>query len=498
MTIKSATGSTSSSATRPASPRPSAPPPPKSSTTATPSPLKFSDGFGLDALADAREAVGKLKLGEDDDETGLTGKAESGFERPKATADSISVGRKAKVGGEGTLNLGGGYGLSGGISAVAKSAVSLGTKDGMTTFEVKAELSATVSGKVKAPVGGLEGSATAGVEGRFSVSVPEEAAKNLDLSKVDPLDPTTLPTGTTVKLEGSSFTQTELGASFKALSANSSVKTAEGTSLAIEKTGDTTVRVTVGDSKAVDATTRVAVGAAGASVGIGKTNDLDSGKTKTIDLDLSTPEGAQAYADLISKGELPKDAGPGVSGVTTKEYFTMTSSSALDVQVGDKTLAELSLGSNSGVYTRTTAPDGTITGQVDLQYEGRASLRVDQKFNPDGTERLDERTYEYTFKVSGETEKAELSMALKQDVEVGQEISVKLTEAQLAELKSRGVEVANGVAENTVSPESFAVALAAAPDGALENLMFRVSDPKGTARSLDELKALPMEVIIRP
>lgn len=496
MTIKSSTETRSSTATRSEPTRPAPPPPPKPSAPAKP--MKFADGFGSGALAEAREAAGKLKLGEEEDETGLTGKAESGFDRPKATADSISGGTTTKVSGTGNVNLGGGYGLTGGVSAVAKSAVSLGTKDGMTTFELKAELSGTVSGKVKAPVGSVEGSLTAGVEGRFSVSMPEEAAKNLDLSKIDPLDPTTMPTGTTVKLEGSSFTQTELGASFKALSANSSVKTAEGTSLAIEKTGDTTVRVTVGDTKAVDATTRVAVGIAGASVGIGRTDDIDSGTAKTVELDLATPEGAKAYADLISKGELPTASGPGVSGVTTKEYFTMTSSSALDVEVGGKTLAELSLGSNSGVYTRTTAPDGSITGAVDLAYEGGATLHVDQKFNPDGTERLDERTYEYTFKVSGETERGELGVALKQDLEVGQEISVKLTEAQMAELKSRGAEVANGVATATVSPESFAVALAAAPDGTLENLMFRVSDPKGTARSFEELKALPMEIIIRP
>ena len=32
----------------------------------------------------------------------------------------------------------------------------------------------------------------------------------------------------------------------------------------------------------------------------------------------------------------------------------------------------------------------------------------------------------------------------------------------------------------------------------LENLLFRVADPTGSARSFEELKALPMQVIIRP
>lgn len=490
MTTKSVSERSSTSSSTQAR-RVESPPPPKPKPAAT-KPMKFADGFSNGALAEAREAAGKVSLDAAEEGPGFTGSAKSGFERPKADADGLSGGYGAKVKGSGSLELAEGWGVSGGVSAVAKSAVSLGTKDGLTTFEVTAELSGKVSGALEVPVGGLEGSISKGLEGRFTVSVPEEAAKTLDLSQVDPLDPSTLPTGSSVKLEGSSFTETELGASFKALSLESGVKTAEGTSVLIEKTGDTTVRVTVGDSKTVDATTRLSVGVAGASVGLGKTDELDGGKTKTVELDLSTPEGARAYAELLGEGTLPKE------GVTTTEYFSVTSSSAADLKVGDETLLEVGLGSNSGVYTRTTHPDGTITGEVDLSYEGGAALHVEQRFDPDGTERLAERTYEYTFTVTGETERGELGIALGRDLEVGQELSVKLTEAQLAELKQRGVEVGNPVAEATLDPERFAIALADASDGVLENLLFRVADPTGTASSRAELRALPLEVIIRP
>lgn len=366
----------------------------------------------------------------------------------------------------------------------------MGTEDGMRTTKVSVELSRSASGSITAPVGSVSGSITAGQAASYSVSLPEEST--VDPTSINPYEPSTMPTGAVVKLDETEFTETELGASFKALSLDSGVKEGDTSSLVIEKTGDTTVRVTVGDTDTIEAKARLGVGMAGVSVGLGKTDDIKSGTMSTVELDLATPEGRAAYDAILSDGTLPKE------GVTRTEFFDMTSSSAVDVKVGGKSLVDLSLGSNSGTYTRTTAPDGTITGKADIQYEGGAALHVEQTFNPDGTERMDERTYTFDFTVSGPTEQGELSIALKQDLEIGQRVSVTMTEAQMAELHASGADARHPVAEATLDPERFAVALAAADDGMLENLLFRVADPTGSARSFEELKALPMQVIIRP
>lgn len=466
------------------------PPPPPEPVSKPTKQAHVGDAFSDSRVGDLKDLAAGIKLDDGKAEKPKLGfSSESDF-KPSLDVSPDSVSGGIKGGVEGGYKSKSGWGISGGVSAEVKGSLSVGTEDGMRTTKVSVELSRSASGSITAPVGSVSGSITAGQAASYSVSLPEEST--VDPTSINPYEPSTMPTGAVVKLDETEFTETELGASFKALSLDSGVKEGDTSSLVIEKTGDTTVRVTVGDTDTIEAKARLGVGMAGVSVGLGKTDDIKSGTMSTVELDLATPEGRAAYDAILSDGTLPKE------GVTRTEFFDMTSSSAVDVKVGGKSLVDLSLGSNSGTYTRTTAPDGTITGKADIQYEGGAALHVEQTFNPDGTERMDERTYTFDFTVSGPTEQGELSIALKQDLEIGQRVSVTMTEAQMAELHASGADARHPVAEATLDPERFAVALAAADDGMLENLLFRLADPTGSARSFEELKALPMQVIIRP
>lgn len=383
---------------------------------------KISDGFSdskLDEMKRIAEGMGKP---EEKKKNGFD--AKSGFDRPVVSADGISGG--ASIGAE--LKAGP---VTVGLSWKATAAVAHGTEDGMTTTTVSGSLTGTASGSIKAGSIGISGSISAGDAASYSVSMPEAVA--VDPLTVNPFDPSTMPTGTVVKLEESSFTETKMGAAFQALSVSSGVKQGEGMSIAIEKTGDTTVRVTAGPTDMVDASMRLGVGMAGVSVGLGARTELDYGKMNTAEFDLATPEGAAAYAAFVEHGTLPSEPGPGVSGVTTVETLSMDSTASLDARMGDERFV-ISENSNSGVRTRTTLPDGTSTETGTLQYGESSPLEITRAFDADGTERIDERKYAFEMVVDEyNVETVNAILGAEGVVKPGETATITFTEQQMAE-----------------------------------------------------------------
>ncbi len=459
MTIKSLSDSQLASARRAEAARRALETKPKPEVRPTKQAGTVADGFSdtkLDEMADIAKGISQGPKKAKEDSMGIS----SGFDMPKVSSDGAVIGGNVS----GKLDIGA---LS--VSLKAKASVSLGSKDGVTTAKVTGEVSATVAFDGKLGPVGAKASISEGKTASYTVAMPDEWAAKVDVTSVNPFIPSSMPTGTVVTMDESSFKDTKMGASFKALSVEAGIKESEGTSIAIEKTGDTTVRVTVGPTEGIDATFRVGLGLGKASVGVGRSDELDGRTMRTAEFDVSTPEGAKAYAAFVEQGVMPDKDGPGVKGVATIETTTVSSATSVDLKLGDSTLSH-ELARNEGKVTRTTLPDGTSTESARLAYGSNVPLELTRAYDAAGKEILSERRYSFEVKVdeqNAETLSAALGEGAK--VEPGKTVTVSFTEeemqtylehtrttAAVGELRDEFDELLIGVE----TPLEFAVAIA--------------------------------------
>lgn len=388
-----------------------------------------------------------------------------------------------------------GYGVSFGISAEASVVTNQETKDGVTTFSVSTDASVSVSGGVSTPQVGVTVGHTEGIKASYEVSMPEAAAKGVNPATVNPFDPSSMPTGTTITMDGSHYSTNEFGATFKNLAIATKITNEQGVSVAIEKTGANTVRVTAGPTEAIEAYNGVGVDFGVASAMIGRNDRLSTATLKTAEFDLSTPEGKAAYNDFLTTGTLPADNGPGISNVATIEKLDFESQTRLDAKLGP---IEISLGGSANVQSRvvTTLPDGSKSVSIDFKYGGHTPLNVAIKFDKNGNEIVSERRYTYAIKATDYNADL-LNAALTGDmasgtIKPGQTVTLEFTQEQMIEymhMTERAVteggekrlgEFVMDPRDNLVgSPEHFAWTLAqryGSDDNAQAERMFDIAD----------------------
>ncbi|MFD6090724.1 hypothetical protein ACFWGN_01245 [Oerskovia sp. NPDC060338] len=392
------------------------------------------------------------------------------------------------------------FGLTGGAELTSGEK----SEDGFTTWTTKSDVSVGVEGGFDKGGNGVSGSYTTGVTSEYAVKVPD-GAKITDPGAVNPFDPSTMPTGSTVTMDSGSYTGTELEASFRHIAMKSGIEESAGVSSVIEKTGDDTVRITSGPTDALSNYGGLGVDFEAVKVLLGNTTSLDGASLRSAELDLSTPEGKAAYDTYLLTGEIPQDASTGISGLTTIEKIDYKSTTSLDVEtpVGG---ASWDLGENSGSAVVTTYPDGSADQQTKLSYGGRSDTFFSQAFNPDGTENTAGRTYTYTVEADQMStqlfNQSEFSgLDAGGTVKEGDVLRLTLTERQMATLHANAVEYSkDSIGVNQVSalaldydgkPVStfdYAASLARGPrsDGSLVEMLFSINQGSGGGGDLKQ------------
>lgn len=333
-----------------------------------------------------------------------------------------------------------GYGVSFGIDANATVVSGQNTKDGVTTYTASSDVSVSLKAGVDAKQAGLEVGHTDGIKASWEVSMPEQIAKTTDVSKVNPFDPDSMPTGTVIKVDGSNYTSNEFKATFKNIAVQTKVTNEDGTSLLVEKTGSDSVKVTVGPTEAIEAYNGVGVDFGVASAMLGRNDKLSGATLKTAEFNLATADGRAAYNDFVATGKMPSDNGNGVSGVTTVEKLDYSSQSKLDAKLGPIDIS-LDGAKNTGNSVVTTYPDGTMDRTVDLQYSGNVPMTITQKFDAGGKEIIGERRYSYTIKADENSaqlinaaQTGSVDNAKDGPVKAGDTVTITYTQAEMAEL----------------------------------------------------------------
>lgn len=388
-----------------------------------------SAGFGEKTTTSATDSAGN----KDKTTNGVNGGA--GFDPSKGTI-SLSGGTSFSK----ELTNAKGNGVSFGIDTKSTVTGGIKTEKGVTTYSASTDVSATLNAGVSSKQAGLKVGVTEGIKSSFSVAMPESAAKLADLAKVNPFDAESMPKGTKISMDGSTYSGTEFEATFRNIAVQTKVTNEKGAATVIEKTGDHAVRVTAGPKEAVEAYNGVGVDFDVARIMLGRNDKLSSATLKTAEFDLSTAEGKAGYNDFLATGNLPKDNASGITGVSTIEKIDYSSQSKLDAKLGP---LNLSVGGakNTGNQIVTTYPDGSVSRTTDLQYSGNVPMTLSQKYDANGKEILSERRYDYTIKADGNiaqmlnvAQAGDLKQAHDGAIQPGQTVVLGYTEGEMREL----------------------------------------------------------------
>jgi hypothetical protein len=331
---------------------------------------KTADG----SVVDATESTKHLTVGPDG-ATGTLGKSKSKttHHKAKGSKPASSTTTAGGVTGSATINsdtqavsvggnLGrtstGGNGFNVGVQFDASRTRHQETKDGFTTLEIDTHVSGALSGGANLKHVGVKGSVSKGHDTSFTATVPEAAAKGLDLSKLDPSRPDLLPPGASLRIDSSKFKGSSFGASIEAISVHSADKKSKGTSLLIEKIDDKTVRVVAGPTEVLSRVTSFGLDFGGAGIALLGGIQLNSATLHAAEYDLANAESSAAYGQFVSGGHAPTPQTKGAHNVTTVERLDVTKQAGMKAHIGSHSIGGMSKAGEDHWIT-TTNPDGS-------------------------------------------------------------------------------------------------------------------------------------------
>ena len=305
---------------------------------------------------------------------------------------AVSGGAKA----EGELHARG-YGVSFKLAAGAELSGRETTAEGVTTYAMTGDVSASMEGGARVPAGGLEAAYARGVEVSYQVSMPEAATRQTDLRTVHPFNPDAMPVGARIETSGAAYEKTDFKAFFRALAVQTNLREAEGVSATFEKLDADTVRVQAGPTEALSAYNGFGLRTEVGGLMLGRADALEGATLRTADFDVSTEAGRAAYADVLLSGELPDQNGNGVRDVASIQQLDYTSQTRLDASIGSKSLPSLDGPRNTGRAEVVTYPDGARLVTEAFRYAENVPLAITRSLDAEGQERLPDRRYAYAI-----------------------------------------------------------------------------------------------------
>lgn len=290
------------------------------------------------------------------------------------------------------------------ISLSSQSSVTLteSQSDTHTTFTVgtQTQVSASAEGRAGGARGlNVEGSVASGFESTYQVNLPGEASVE-QAASVNPFDPTTIPVGGSVTLDGGNFIDTSFEASFRYIGVQTKINDAAGVSYNVERVDENTVRVTAGPTETVNAFNGVGLDLGKVSAYAGREDQLHGAELQTAEFDISTAEGQAAFEHFNATGQVAHETA-GVSNVASISRVDYSSQTQLRGELGPLN-ADLGGQANLGSVVQVTYPDGSYSLTTDLTYGSNVPLTIEQRFDAQGNELPGERSYQ--FEVSTEVE----------------------------------------------------------------------------------------------
>lgn len=221
-------------------------------------------------------------------------------------------------------------------------------------------------------------------------------------------DPMALPVGGSMTLSTGAFTNQSGGISYGPLSLSSETTQTRGYGMGVERTGDNTVRVTVGPQESIERRLELGLSFGDiASAHIGRDSSVTEGNTVSVEFDLSTAEGKAAYETFLRSGQLPTQQGAGITDIYHEQ--TLSYQGALDagINIGEVVDLGYQFWSEDLTYT-TRTDDGVTTVMANGHTSTGNGFEVNFTQNPDGTQTLDAISLE--MQVPGRTDPVKISL----------------------------------------------------------------------------------------
>jgi hypothetical protein len=253
------------------------------------------------------------------------------------------------------------------------------------SVEGKLELSANASAEGAHAGGELD--VHLGESTKYSVTVSPDAAEAIEHGDRKPpnaVDPRTIANGESVQLSHEYYAGVGMSAEYRALQASLGYDEGTRVSSGVQRVSPTTVRVMVGDEDFVRQALSFGVGVDGASISIGGSEELSSGKLHAVDIDISTDAGWNAYQSFLNSGTLPQSGTPGTSNPTEADTLNYSDETKIEAEIGNVTIGG-QLGSSEGHRTETRNEDGTVDVVVSSRVND-VGLAVRRKEDANGNE----------------------------------------------------------------------------------------------------------------
>jgi hypothetical protein len=225
-------------------------------------------------------------------------------------------------------------------------------------------LKSALKGNILPIPGSLSYTESAGV--RFSyeaVVTPEQGERiaNGELAGPNILQPLNMDEGTSVLLRGSVLQQSTLAASYKKFHTESTVTNLDGLGFGVQRLDGDRVAIYSGSIEAVENEAYFGLKYAGFHV----EKTLEDHSLSYAELDLSTPEGQQAYQRFITSGQMPGSTADGSIRAGTREVVDSSHSGSVAVRLGPID-SRWQINSSNTNYTLTEFDDGAF--QVDATH----------------------------------------------------------------------------------------------------------------------------------
>lgn len=334
------------------------------------------------------------------------------------------------------------------VSLSTESSVTLteSQSDTHTTFSISTGTQVSLSGEASAGGAGgvqVEGSVATGFTSTYKVSLPGDATVE-QAASVNPFDPTTIPVGGSVTVDGSSFVNTSFEASFRYIGTQTKINEASGVSYTVERVDEDTVRVIAGPTETINAFNGVGLSVGDLSIMAGREDQLHGASMQTAEFDISTPEGQAAFEHFNATGQIASET-PSVSNVATIERIDYSSQTELRAELGPLSV-ELGGMQNTGSLVKTTYPDDSFTLTSDLQYSDNVPLQVIRCYDAQGNEITSERSYSYTVEADANLRALNQAVTGSEEfdgagpIDLGDTVTLTFTEAQMENLVAMTVD----------------------------------------------------------
>jgi len=228
---------------------------------------------------------------------------------------------------------------------------------------------------------------------KYQITVTPNNADDIEAGRraaPNPVDPRSLAKGEAIQLNEDYFAGIKAKGTYREYQIELGYDTGRRVSSGIKRMDAHTMRVMVGDEDFVKQALKLGIKVGDFSASLGNTKELSDGKLHSIDIDISTEAGWNAYQRFITSGKLPEPGSAGTKEPTKAETVRYTDTTELEAKLGGLTLGGRGSSSEGRWVSAENLATGTTTHSTNARYNDTSltySFEEDANGNPTGTPR---------------------------------------------------------------------------------------------------------------